>query len=230
MENYKNFVDSIKEFSFDILGFITPGAVALLYILFSIDESILLKFQNTSISETQYSLAFFLISYIFGYIAMGLSLIKIKMCINNYQFKIENMIYNSNLFKDTIIKYNNINPDLKDQSNIKTKELRTRIMSYIPEADNKIYGFRFRSDLCEHTLTILITFACIFLMTFACIFLKNYNSNDIIEAHLVKYDSMFFYFHCAVIISCLFLIPVRNRFYDITMRIPFSIFLSKKLT
>jgi hypothetical protein len=219
MDNYKNFIDSVKDLSFDLLGFMIPGAIAQIYLLFSIDEKIIQPLRNSTIDESLYAFSFFMTSYILGYIAMGLSLIKLKIC--NYQIKIENAIANSSLFKDSIEKYKIISNESFDVSKYTTRELRTRIMSFIPEADIKIYTFRYRSDLCEHILTILFSLAVLLLFlsllaTFC-------------DIQVARSGCIFICFHIIVLLCCWILTYVRNRFYDISMRVSFSIFLAKKI-
>ncbi len=220
MENYKNIIDSIKDFSFDVIGYLLPGMIIVGYILFSINPKLISELNTSLINERLGPTFHFIISYILGYVAMGLSLLKIKIFTKcNYQSVIENKIQKTSLFKDALNHYKKEN---KIENELNVRELRTLVMSFIPETDNKIYSFRFRSDLCENILTPLICLSISFLI----ISIFQMNSN----LFIVNIGSIFIGMHLIIlIVICGLLILVRDRFYDITLRIPFSIYLSKKV-
>ncbi len=222
MEQYKNFIDSLREVSFEVIGFMIPGFIYLVLILTTINNELLTNFTIVALPQTIYSWVFLILSYILGYVALGLSLI----CSNifgkcSYQNINEKQLQVPKLFKACLNKYNTENPEspLTEEDGI--RELRTRVMSFIPESDNKIYSFKFRSDLCENISKVL------FLHSLISLLLSSIQRLGCINV-IVNDTNGFICFYIILIIIAYILTVVRDRFYDIGMRVPLSIFLSKK--
>ncbi|RYX98729.1 hypothetical protein EON78_04840 [bacterium] len=104
-------------------------------------------------------------------------------------------------------------------TNIRVRQLRTQVMSYIPEQDQKIYTFTFRSELSNHTANILlITGVLGFLF---------WGLQAKFSFLLFKTDLKFIILYLISILAFFPLRETRNRFYDMSMRVPFSMYMAK---
>lgn len=217
---YKNIADSFKEFSYDLIGFFIPGFIGIVIAIILLDLNTIGSLFNSEALKSINELMIIVFSYLLGYVAMGMSeFMKKTFKTHVYTTRIENKIEASSLYSDALEKYKN---QMGITEEIDFRKLRTRIMSYIPEADGKIYDFRFRSDLCENTIKILI-----FIVILAIPILAFQNCSDLVI--LKEPLSLVISFLLFLIPMIVFLSYTRNRYYSITMRVPLSIYLAKKI-
>ena len=104
-----------------------------------------------------------------------------------------------------------------DLSNTTVRDLRSLAMSYIPEQDQKIYTFTFRSELSNQAanISIIIGFLGLLFSIFKCI-----------PLHLFNTDTKCVLLYVCLILVYVFLRKTRNRFYEISIGLPFSIYLA----
>ena len=95
-------------------------------------------------------------------------------------------------------------------------------MSYIPEADAKIYTFMFRSDLSKHLA--FISFALGFVgLTFVAL------DYFWLEISVFKTSKLYIVIYSILIFVTYYLAKTYSTFLSIAYRIPLSIFLAKEL-
>lgn len=225
-------VEEFAKYLNELLGYLLPGLTLffLAYSFIDVNQIIFISDYNTL---DVWTVLFF--SYISGYIIYGASIIRDKIFNIFYKIinklirikkivvleeKISNKIEETTEFKlakESILK---LLPNIKEE-NIKLKNTRSIAMSYCPEADQKIYTFMFRSELCNHVGFVFGVFATWILFAY---FNFYYNNNTLlIKVGLLKNlyipAAMFLFSYC--------LHFTRRRFLDIAYKIPLSIFLTK---
>ena len=94
-------------------------------------------------------------------------------------------------------------------------------MSYVPEADQKIYTFMFRSELGNHIGFVFFSFGLWLLLSNIC--LDSINSTILIKESLLGLIQV----PILIIIISYFFHVTRKRFIIIAYKIPFSIFIAK---
>lgn len=225
MDSVKNFFDSFKEFVWDIIGYLLPGSYLLILLSICINENLFISTKIKLTNEDSNLFIFLLGSYLLGYLVYGLSFLKEKKLGNkSYMKKIEKNISDRkaiNWAKEilrTKFKTVNIEEDFSDTS---VRDLRNVVMSFIPEADQKIYTFTFRSDVSNNTANISLILGI--LGTISCLI------NLVTDFLLFNTGLAYLIFYICLIGAYYLLRETRNRFYAISMSIPFSIFTSKHL-
>jgi hypothetical protein len=222
MENIKSFFDSFKEFIWDIIGYLLPGSYLLIIL------SVVIR-QNYSLSisllkyDDLYFYIFVVISYLLGYLIYGLGRLKEgffrafsyqkqieKRCAIFKTFKVSKELLELEINKKGLV--NNIN----DAS---YREIRNIVMSYIPESDQKIYTFTFRSEFSSHIGNVSIIIGTLGLFSLLNLSWMDFFLTD--RIHIVLYI-------CLVLSYFLFR-QTRNRFYEVSISLPFSIYLAKLL-
>lgn len=224
MDGFRSFFDSFKEFIWDIIGYLIPGLYSVILILFFINESyniaIPVVFQGNEI------LILIVVSYVLGYIIYGLGDLKEKIRGNNsYSKRILNPISSSIVFKESKrimgakdSKQESFNKDLES---IDVRGLRNIVMSYVPEADQKIYTFTFRSELSRHTGLISLIIGCLG-MVFTLIQCKWP------QIDLFKTEITYILFYLLLVVSYFLLREPRDKFYRIAMTMPFNLFVARE--
>ncbi|WP_075591010.1 hypothetical protein [Labilibacter marinus] len=208
----KDLVQSLKEFFFDIIGFLVPGTLILV---------IINHYFNLKIEFKDGSYILLIISYSTGYLIFAITLLKDRLldklnkckkilCQDSVLGKLKN--------RKTYIEVSEIiNKNLGENKELSYKGYRNIAMSAIPESDKKIFTFMFRAELFNQLHTI-----CVILFMF-CIIQTAYNltkSKSIIE---MTYSLM---------VSLIGILALRRgweRFYSIAMSLPFSIYLEKRI-
>lgn len=143
-------INAIKEFFLDILGFLLPGLFFIYIIL------VITKIENANIFFYEESNTFLLIigAYIIGYILYPLSNWS-DYLLQYDNDKVSSSIQASTEFHLCLEVLKKIIPSFADheiedlKQEWKVRNLRSLVMSYIPEADKKIYTFKFRAELCR---------------------------------------------------------------------------------
>ena len=150
----RDFFDSIKEFIWDIIGYFLPGSYALILLSACIDNSYFIEHAIETNSKDQNFLIFLIISYIIGYVVYGLGELKESiMSDKSYKKVIEEQVKKRKAFE---LSKEFISLDLKEKGSSQdinsatVGDIRNIAMSFIPEQDQKIYTFQFRSDLCNN--------------------------------------------------------------------------------
>ncbi|MEJ5053916.1 hypothetical protein [Sphingobacterium sp. MYb382] len=212
----ENTVQYIKEFIWDILGYLIPGA--LLLILMEIIFEIKAPYSDNNI-------VFFITSYIIGYIIYGINVVFYDgdKPVLAFKKRIEEKIKNRDEFSITLKKLNTkFNRNYNNKTAIRT--IRSLAMSYIPDADAKIYTHTFRSELSNScaTLNFIIGIVSLILLCF--------QKLDCINVTLIKnFSPPYVVFYILLISSSYFLNQARNKFYSMSMSLPLSIFATKDI-
>ena len=222
-----DFISSIKEFFFDIVGYLIPGFLILLLFKFFISINFNLE-NNIYITVV--------LSYLLGYIIFSLTLIKDKWIDKFSQWSenstkgkwkflhdqiISKYKVDKSLLKDDT--FNIASTFIKEETTINTFELksfnsyRSYAMSVAPLSDKKVYTFMFRAELFNQTHTISLLVFCVVLIKSFSFIWTNYSYNETFE----------WWFILLFFILILTLRKGWQRFYSISMRIPFSIYLAK---
>ncbi|MGE0077637.1 MAG: hypothetical protein AB7S48_07245 [Bacteroidales bacterium] len=225
MGELKGFFDSFKEFIWDIIGYLIPG----LYLILVLSICIKQEFYSSSdyIGFDIGLSTFFLITigYVLGYVIYGFSWWK-ESILGKYSYRerIEKEFQDKTTYK---ICKDLIEKKIKRQDNnqspiekMSLRELRNIVMSYIPESDQKIYTFTFRSELSNHIGNISLIIGLVGILSRYMPFLRFFS---IMETN--KTVTLFYF---SLLIAFFLLRYTRNRFYEISIKIPFSIFLAKE--
>ncbi len=210
-----DFISSIKELFFDIIGFFIPGFIVLFIInaVFKIN----LPFDLDSYISI-------ILSYIFGYIVYSFSLIKSSLLCKKYKFfrtKSKDQIENELFKRDTIVlafEYINLKVEKNGKKLTKLSSLRDVAMTQSPGSDKKIYTFMFRAELFDqlHTISIVALLTSIVLL-----FLS------LIELY-PKYV-LFDYLMIGVFITLIFTLRKGwKRFFEIAMSLPFTLYIANQ--
>lgn len=213
--NMENIFGSIKEFIWDIVGYIIPGACALilLQVVFSIN-----------LPSDKGHFLFIISSYIIGHIIYGMNVFYYESRKGtSYRDTNELAVKERQEYAISLQKLNKkLDENFDTESNIRV--IRSLIMSYIPESDTKIYTFTFRAELSNSCSTVLLIFGIIGLM---CSFVANFCLESTTFFKNFSYHWVIFY--TILIINSKFLKYTRNKFYKMSMSLPFSIFATKEL-
>jgi hypothetical protein len=211
----ENIFGSIKEFIWDIVGYIIPGACALI---------LLQVVFNINLPSDKEHFLFIISSYVIGHIIYGINVYYYeKRKGTNYRDENELAVKERREYQISLRKLNEkLNENFDQESNIRT--IRSLIMSYIPESDTKIYTFTFRAELSNSCSTVLLTFGIIGLL---CSLVTNFCPES--DTFFKNFSYQWIIFYIILIINSKFLKYTRNKFYKMSMSLPFSIFATKIL-
>jgi hypothetical protein len=212
----ENIFSSIKEFIWDIIGYVIPGAcvLILLEIIFKI---------NLPLDKGHF--LFIISSYIIGHIIYGMNVFfyEKRDNTNNYRNKSELEVKERQEYAICLQKLNKkLNKEFDKESNIRT--IRSLTMSYIPESDTKIYTFTFRAELSNSCSTVLLIFGII---GYLCSLISHFNPE--ILSFFKNFDYNWILFYSILVINSVFLKFTRNKFYKMSISLPFSILATKEL-
>lgn len=222
MENVKSFFESFKEFAWDIIGYLLPGSFLLILLMICVNQNYILV--PGSRFEDFYLYIFIVVSYLLGHVIYGLGWIKEDLRgKGSYTKKIELDIKNRKAFewsKNLVAKALEEKGVKDDLDKASVREIRNVVMSFIPEHDQKIYTFMFRSEVANQTGNISFIIGA--LGSFFSIF-HNFPYPLFItdRSHVLLYMSL---------IGAYFLLrKTRNRFYAIAIGLPFSIYTANQI-
>lgn len=224
MESVKGFFDSFKEFIWDIIGFLLPGSYVLILLSVCVNKEYFVSPSLGTSTKDFYPFIFLVISYLIGHVVYGFSCLKEKwLGKHSYVKTIEDSISKRQSFdysKELLTKALAAKNLTNKLSVASVRDVRNLVMSFIPESDQKIYTFTFRSDLSNHTGNISIVVGIIGLLfsIFKCIPMKLFITDS---THILLY--------VCLVIAYLFLRETRDRFYAISIGLPFSIYTSKSI-
>jgi len=206
-----DFINSLKEFFFDIIGFLVPGLIVIVIVnhVFGI-------FFIKNIE----SLESIVIGYVIGYIVFSFSLIKDKIIdklppslkISSSKEVIADLSKGDN-FKLASERINNSLKGGKEKL-VNYKSLRNYAMSVTPESDQKVFTFMFRAELFNQLHTVSLLFFIILTVMYILSFFELVNNVN-------------YYLWGLFFILTLTLRQGWKRFYTISMNIPFSLYLAK---
>ncbi|RYX87830.1 hypothetical protein EON73_00345 [bacterium] len=223
MEGIKGLIESLKEFIWDVLGYFLPGIYLIILLSVIVKPEYFLKSPLLAEKDEGINLIIVIISYILGYVIYGVGEIKENWLRDkSFREKVQRRIAGSSNYKmasellqkklDTAIIPTQI-------ANLNMKEVRNLAMSYVLESDKKVYTFMFRSDVARHIANSSLITGTVCVLA------------GIVQLRFLKFNVV--HFDGLHVILYLFLIGVffvlnatRNRFYEMAMSIPFSIFIS----
>jgi len=220
----KGFFESIKEFVWDILGYVLPGAYFIILLSLFVNSKYWINL-NLIFESQFYPYVIIIISYLIGHVIYGLNILITKIFSKkSYTLKIENKIKTETNYILSLqilggkTKIKGISYDFEKAS---FRDLRNIVMSCFPEQDQKIYTFTFRAEISNHVGIISFLIGTLGLVFFT---INIFCSLDIFN---LKNIDVFFYI--LLILSYFPLSLMRNRFYKISMYLPFSLYTSKFL-
>jgi len=222
MENIKSFFDSFKEFVWDIIGYLLPGSYLLIVLSIIIKKDYFVYPTIGTKSDDFYPFIFIVISYLLGYAIYGLGVMK-ENVLGKYSYikKIEREVKNRKTFslsKELLSKYLQNKGITDDLSSTGLRDIRSIVMSFIPEHDQKIYTFTFRADLSNQVgnASIILGILALVFSIFKPFSLDLFNTE---KAHYIIYFCL--------ILNYILLRQTRNKFYAISLGLPFSIYTAK---
>lgn len=224
MNSVKGFFDSFKEFIWDIIGYLLPGSYILILLSVCINEQ---YFVTSSLGDGKNDFFYFIfivISYLLGHVVYGFGWFKEEL-LGRYSYvkKIEAKVATRKAFtlsKELLSKSLKEKGVTEDFSNATVRDLRNIAMSFVPDQDQKIYTFTFRSELSNQTANIS------FIIGFLGLIFSIFSS---ILFSLFKTDTAYIILYVCLIICYFFLRQTRNRFYAISVGLPFSIYTSNAI-
>jgi len=219
MEGIKSFFESFKEFIWDILGYILPGAYFLILMSISIKNAYLTNINYFHIDKNYFPYIILIISYIIGYAVYGLNaLIENTLKGKSYSKKIEEKTkdrINYKIAKTILDQKFQEKGIIIDINKATFRDLRSIAMSFFPEQDQKIYTFSFRADISNHAGTISLIFG-IFGLVFSII-------NRLTPVDIFIIDIFHIVLYVFLTISCFLFMSMRNKFYAISLGLPFTL-------
>jgi hypothetical protein len=237
-------IEALKEFFLEILGFLIPGFILLFltYIfLYSTAKEIIDNFINSDQSTT----VIVVISYVCGYVLFGVSdswrnrkrknypkwifdvLRKIKIIEREPLInKLDTDIKKTTVYKISIEIIEEIVGIKKTElEQMNSKETRNIAMSFVPEADRKIYNFMFRAELSDKVGYALKIVSALGILSYIFNLISDFFSLDYSSFFVTEGFAWFFYL--SLLIPAYLLRQTQKRFYGIAMRIVFPIFVAK---
>jgi hypothetical protein len=226
-------IDAIKAFFLDFLGYFLPGIYALIILTYIVSPSYHFNTAAIGFISADYEyVAVLLFAYILGYVIYSLELSELVSKAEFLGIKTSSQIeseikasFEFDLCKKVLtelwIDKNGASIlSANSLTSMNTRNLRSIVMSYIPESDIKIYTFMFRSDLCKHVASFSILFGSIGLMVSLIHYLFGWSVFlNIGKEYTCAYSLL--------LVGSYFLLKTRSRFLSIAYKIPFSMFLSK---
>jgi hypothetical protein len=219
-------IKNIKEFIWDIVGYLIPGLVLLILLNLILAPSI--RIENEFLIDWKKFEEFLLIlvGYTLGYVIYSITILKIKIQdflflklsqnwikFSKYlSFGWEEYFQQSATFNEakSFLKANGFNDTQVD--NMKINEIRNILMSRNPGMDQKVYTFMFRSSLFDHLSTILILVVLCVIIQFGFAFSGIY---------FLKISTQFKVLYLIFLILIPLLGNCKRIFFSIAKRIPF---------
>lgn len=211
-----DFITALKEFTWDIIGFLIPGVLLVFFVSVFTANPISMDLPYEDGTTT---LIFFFVAYALGHVLHGINGYLDKIL--NIRKKVVSEIEESETYKKAksfVVKELNTYGNPVDESNLKLSEVRNFAMSRFPDIDNKVYTFMFRSVIASHLISLFSTFGILGLISW--ITQKFWN------LAFFKDEVMFMICYILMLL-CLFpLIRTKKDFYSIAMRLPMSVLIS----
>lgn len=219
MDSVKGFFDSFKEFIWDIIGYLLPGSYILILLSVCVNEEYFVTPSLGTGTNDFLPFIFVVVSYLLGHVAYGFGWFK-EGLLGKYSYvkKIEAKVASRKAFalsKELISNSLKAKGITEDFNNATVRDLRSIALSFIPEQDQKIYTFTFRSDLSNQTANISFIIGILGLI---------FSIFSSIPASIFKTDTAHIIIYLCLIFCYFFLRQTRNRFYAISVGLPFSIY------
>ena len=228
MENIKVIFDSLKEFIWDIVGYLIPGSYILIILSVCIESEYFFSPSFGSNTSDFSPYAYIIISYLLGYVAYGFGWFKEGVLSEkSYVKKIEANVGKRKAFvlsKELLSKALLAKGIIDDLNNATVRDVRSLAMSYIPEYDQKIYTFTFRSELSNQTANISLIIGTLGLLFSILKYIPIISNLTVFKTEL-SYVVLYVF----LIICYFFLRYSRDRFYAISIGLPFSIYTVKAI-
>ena len=222
-------MESLKEFVWDIIGYLIPGAFLLITLNFCLDKREF-EYDNFLIDWDAFGTSLVVIvSYVLGYLVYSFTKYKIYLQDRLIKFIIylnfgrDNFITrffkkrhseewkekfkNSKLYEAAITKLKVEYPTI---DKMEINEVRNILMSKNPTQSETIYTFMFRSSIFDHVSTIFILVLFIYLI------------QVFTSVELIKNSIQYKYIYFCMLISVPLLGNSKRFFFPKAMRIPFS--------
>ncbi|RKS03073.1 hypothetical protein C8C84_2814 [Flavobacterium sp. 102] len=222
-------MESLKEFVWDIIGYLIPGAFLLIVFNFCLDKREF-EYDDFLIDWEVFGTSLVVIvSYVLGYLVYSFTKYKIYLQDRLIKFIIylnysrDNFITrffkkrhseewkeqfkNSKLYEAAIAKLKVEYPTI---DTMEINEVRNILMSKNPTQSETIYTFMFRSSIFDHVSTIFMLVLFIYLIQL------------FTSIELLKDDIQYKYIYLSMLISVPLLGNSKRFFFPKAMRIPFS--------
>lgn len=218
-------IEDLSKYLNEVLGYLLPGFTFYLLAMVFIDPK---QFSNISLNYKDDILFLLLISYILGYLVYGMGLWRdtgLKFILGktkkNKQILVESIIDKLKRKSEFIAAANLVEKNIPGFDKSDFNSVRNQCMSHVPEADQKIYTFMFRSELSNHVGLVFIIFGI--WLTLSILAHNLINNTLLLKALAWKY----FYLPILFYFASYFLHLTRKRFLTIAYKIVFSIFIAK---
>ena len=221
-------IGSLKEFVWDIIGYLIPGFLLIITLNFFIIPDF--NVENNYLIDWEIlnpTYVIIVLAYVFGFIVYGLTHFKIyiqdSLITSLENFKIHKKIkkYHSKFWEDDFktsaafqaAKDKLASIPISNTQNMRINEVRNIFMSRNPEMDQKVYTFMFRASVFDHTSTLMLLVVLLAIISFILHFFgKGFMKSDTI--YLILYFCFMF--------LCVRLGNAKRMFYSISQRIPMS--------
>lgn len=219
----KGFVDAVKEFIWDIVGYLIPGFIAIILISTCANKSLFFSIPIVNFEQDFLAFTILIFSYTLGHLIYGITLL-IDQTLEKRLYRISKKAIVDNIQKSAplkisleLVKNDLISKGSKtDVNQFSTLELRNYVMSYFPENDRKVYTFMFRSELCNHIISTSLVIGGIGLISSAL--------SVVFVPFVFKVSIEYITIYFLLILSIVPLHKAKIRFYSIAIRIPFDMF------
>lgn len=225
-------IAAVKEFFLEFIGFLLPGFILILLTYAFIRNDLRLAILSTWPKEYM-STQVLVASYVVGYVLYGASLVhdlfvhwmlKIlrglgvktkKTFIQAVYDEIEQSIEYETTLR---ILHKKLGIRKKELHKLPVNNVRNIAMSYVPEADKKIYNFTFRAELSEKVGT---AFKIIFLLGVLSFIFEKMNP----DYKVLNTDRWALLSYALMLVATYFLGYTKRRFVRISTKLIFPIFL-----
>ena len=225
MGELKGFLESFKEFIWDIVGYMLPGFYCIILLCFIVNNDCLENFNNVIVGNNGFFVwGVIIISYLLGYVIYSLGVfIEKKSGNKSYAKRIANDVEKRSVYKIAKKKLEEMLEEqgVKEEAeNANIRDLRSIAMGLFPEQDQKIYTFQFRADISNNAGIVSLIIGIIGLLCAIINLIPCANVNFVIvdAIHVLLY---------IILIAIFFILKcMRNRFYAISLSLPFSLLCS----
>lgn len=221
-------ISSLKEFVWDIIGYLIPGFLLIITLNFFLIPDIEVK--NSFLIDWEIFKPTYIIivlSYVLGFVVYSLTIFKIFLqdyfidksknkkiykYLEKYHSKFwEKSLYISPIFQAAKDKLTT--EGISNASNMKINEVRNIFMSRNPEMDQKVYTFMFRSSVFDHTSTIMMLVVVMSILAYIMSFF---------DIYFIKHEKLHIVLYLIFPFLCIRLGNAKRMFYSISQRIPMS--------
>jgi len=221
-------ISSLKEFVWDIIGYLIPGFLLIITLNFFLIADI--GVENSFILDWEIlnpSYIIIVLAYVLGFVVYALTIFKIYVqdiiidrlknrWICKYLEKYHSKFWEKNFqTSDTFqaAKEKLIAEGISNASNMKINEIRNIFMSRNPEMDQKVYTFMFRSSVFDHTSTIMMLVVLLSILGYFMSFF---------DIYFMKYEKLHIILYLIFPFLCIRLGNAKRMFYSISQRISMS--------